>query len=61
VPAETKQTLLQIARREGRSLAQTCEILLRAGIHSYEKEGTRYLQRFVIESRGKNSPTDKGN
>jgi hypothetical protein len=35
-------------------LAQVCEILLRAGIHSYEKEGTKYLHRFIPETRGKN-------
>ena len=38
VPSETKHSLLQIARKEGRSLAQVCEILLRAEIHSYEKK-----------------------
>jgi hypothetical protein len=59
VPNKTKQSLLQIARKEGRSLAQVCEILLRAGIHSYEKEGTKYLHRFIPESSGKNSTTDK--
>ena len=53
VPSETKHSLLQIARKEGRSLAQVCEILLRAGIHSYEKEGTKYLHRFIPENRGK--------
>jgi hypothetical protein len=52
VPGETKNSLLQIARKEGRSLAQVCEILLRAGIHSYEKEGSKYLQRFIPEIRG---------
>jgi len=34
-------------------LAQVCEILLRAGILSYEKEGTKYLHRFIPENRGK--------
>jgi hypothetical protein len=55
VPSETKHLLLQIARKEGRSLAQVCEILLRAGIHSYEKEGTKYLHRFIRENRGPTS------
>jgi hypothetical protein len=59
VPSETKHSLLQIARKEGRSLAQVCEILLRAGIHSYEKEGTKYLHRFIPENRGKNPTPGK--
>jgi hypothetical protein len=59
VPSETKHSLLQIARKEGRSLAQVCEILLRAGIHSYEKEGTKYLHRFIPETRGKNPAAGK--
>jgi hypothetical protein len=46
MPSETKHSLLQIARKEGRSLAQVCEILLRAEIHSYEKEGTKFLHRL---------------
>jgi len=56
VPSEIKSTLLQIAIKEGRSLAQVCEILLRAGIHAYEKEGSRYLQRFIPSQKGK-TPT----
>ena len=56
VPSETKHSLIQIARKEGRSLAQVCEILLRAGIHSYEKEGAKYLHRFIPETRAKNAP-----
>ena len=59
VPSETKDSLLQIARKEGRSLAQICEILLRAGIHSYEKEGAKYLQRFIPRNRGKSPTTGK--
>jgi hypothetical protein len=47
VSSEMKVALLQIAKKEGRSLAQVCELLLRGGIHEYEKEGARYLHRFV--------------
>jgi len=47
IPAELKKTLSQIARKEGRSLAQVCEIFLRGGIASYKKAGSRYLQRHV--------------
>ncbi|PYU34254.1 MAG: hypothetical protein DMG31_06615 [Acidobacteria bacterium] len=31
VPAELKKALIQIAKKEGRSLAQVCEILLKEG------------------------------
>lgn len=47
VSGEIKVALLQIAKKEGRSLAQVCELFLRGGIHEYEREGPRYLHRFV--------------
>jgi hypothetical protein len=47
VPAELKKTLLQIARTEGRSLAQTCELFLKGGVAAYKREGTKYLQRLL--------------
>ena len=47
VSGEIKVALLKIAKKEGRSLAQVCELLLRGGIHEYEREGSRYLHRFV--------------
>lgn len=47
VPAEMKKTLLQIARSEGRSLAQICELFLKGGIAAHKKEGTKYLQRLL--------------
>jgi len=53
VPGEIKVALLQIAKKEGRSLAQVCELLLRGGIHEYERDGSKYLQRCVPRSREK--------
>ncbi len=47
VPSAIKVALSQIAKKEGRSLAQVCELLLRGGIHEYEREGSKYLHRFV--------------
>jgi hypothetical protein len=47
VPKDTKSKITQIAAKEGRSIAQICEILLVAGITAYEKEGSKYLRRFV--------------
>jgi hypothetical protein len=52
VSKELKTALQQIAGKEGRSLAQVCELLLRGGIQEYEKDGSRYLQRLLRE-RGK--------
>ncbi len=47
VSNEVKVALVQIARKEGRSLAQICELLLRGGIVEYEKEGSVYLNRLL--------------
>jgi len=47
IAADVKSSLAQIARKEGRSLAQICDIFLRGGIEAYRKEGPRYLQRFL--------------
>jgi hypothetical protein len=53
IPSEMKDALLQIAKKEGRSLAQVCELLLRGGIHEYEREGSRYLNRLVARPNEK--------
>jgi hypothetical protein len=53
VSGEIKTALLQIAKKEGRSLAQVCELLLKGGIREYEREGSRYLYRFVERPKGK--------
>ena len=47
IPADLKRELQQIADREARSISQICEILLRIGAEQYEKEGPRFLQRFL--------------
>ena len=53
VPSDVKLALLQISKKEGRSLAQVCELLLRGGIHEYQREGSRYLHRFVEQPKEK--------
>jgi hypothetical protein len=53
VSGEVKAALLQIARKEGRSVAQICELFLRGGISEYEKDGTAYLHRLLARSREK--------
>jgi hypothetical protein len=44
---ELRKTLELIAKAEGRSVSQICELLLRGGIEVYKKEGSKYLQRLV--------------
>jgi hypothetical protein len=51
VPAELKKVLIQIAKKEGRSLAQLCEILLRGGATIYQDEGPKYLQRLLSRQK----------
>ncbi|PYX23782.1 MAG: hypothetical protein DMG82_10595 [Acidobacteria bacterium] len=53
VSGEIKTALLHIAKKEGRSLAQVCELLLRGGINEYEREGSSYLHRLLIRPKEK--------
>ena len=53
VSGEVKAALLQIARKEGRSVAQICELFLRGGISEYEKDGSAYLHRLLAKSKEK--------
>jgi hypothetical protein len=50
VPTELKNVIFQIAKKEGRSLAQVCEIFLRGGISAYRKQGSKYMKRFVFQA-----------
>ena len=53
VSSELKAALLRVANKEGRSLAQICELFLRGGINEYEKEGSNYLHRLLVRSKEK--------
>jgi hypothetical protein len=55
VSAELKRALTQIARNEGRSLAQLCEILLKGGAAAYQAEGPKYLQRLLSRQKNEGS------
>ena len=55
VTAELKRALIQIATKEGRSLAQLCEILLRGGAVLYKEEGHAYLQRLLSRQKKESS------
>ena len=53
VDGEIKTALLQIARKEGRSVAQICELFLRGGISEYDKDGPVYVHRLLARSKEK--------
>jgi hypothetical protein len=55
VRAELKRALIQIAKKEGRSLAQLCEILLRGAAASYKEEGHAFLQRLLSRQKQEHS------
>jgi len=56
LPASLKKELHMIARREGRTLSQICEILVSGGLEAYRREGSKYLQRLL--SRQKKEPSE---
>ena len=47
VRSELKNKLERVAALESRSVAQICEAFLQAGIVVYEKEGSKYVSRFL--------------
>ena len=47
IPSDLKKALQQIAKREARSISQICEILLTIGTENYDKEGSKYLHRYL--------------
>ena len=47
VRSDLKKKLESVAEREGRSVAQVCDVFLEAGFESYKKEGTKLLQRLL--------------
>jgi len=50
LPREIKVELQDIAKKEGRSLAQVCELLLKGGILEYERAGPDYLRRLLART-----------
>ena len=57
VGSDLKKTLEAVAAIEGRSVAQVCEVFLKAGSEVYKNEGTRLLQRFLSLSRSRRKGT----
>ena len=50
VRSELKKKLEFVAASESRSVAQICEAFLRAGLLTYEKEGAKYISRFLASA-----------
>jgi hypothetical protein len=57
VGSDLKKALEAVAATEGRSVAQICEVFLKAGSEIYKKEGTRLLQRFLSQRRPRQKNT----
>ena len=55
IPADLKKKLQDMANLEARSISQTCEIFLRLGVDGYEKEGSKFLQRFLSRQKKEGS------
>ena len=51
ISSDLKKRLESVAEREGRSVAQVCEVFLEAGFENYKKEGTKLLQRFLAHQK----------
>ena len=58
LPANLKRELHDIAKREGRTLSQICEIFVAGGMQAYRKEGPKYMQRLVSHQK-KEEHSDK--
>jgi len=47
ISSDLKKKLRAIATKEARSFSQVCDIFLNLGVEEYEKEGSRYVQKFL--------------
>ena len=61
IRSELKKRLESVAGSEGRSVAQICEAFLQAGLIAYEKEGARYISRFLAlrDAPGRDRPRER--
>jgi hypothetical protein len=55
ISADLKKELQAVAKREGRTLSQLCEILLTGGLETYKKEGSKYVQRMLSHYKKESS------
>jgi hypothetical protein len=47
VRSDLKKKLETVAASESRSVAQICEAFLQAGLVAYEKDGAKYVSRYL--------------
>jgi hypothetical protein len=61
IRSELKKRLESFAGSEGRSVAQICEAFLQAGLVAYEKEGAKYISRFLAlrDAPGRDRPKER--
>jgi hypothetical protein len=50
VASDLKKKLELVAASEGRSVSQICEVFLRSGLVSYQKEGAKFVRRFALRA-----------
>jgi hypothetical protein len=55
ISSTLKRELQDVARREGRTLSQICEIFVAGGLYTYKREGVRYLQRLLSREKKESS------
>jgi hypothetical protein len=60
VRSELKKKLEVVAASEGRCVAQICDAFLQAGLIAYEKEGARYLRRFLARCNDQHRTVSRG-
>lgn len=51
VRSDLKRSLEAIAGKEARSVAQVCEAILLDGVATYQKAGSKYLQRLISHQK----------
>ena len=51
LPANLKRELHEVAKREGRTLSQICELFVTGGLEAYRKEGGKYVQRLLSREK----------
>jgi predicted transcriptional regulator len=52
VKSDLKKKLESVAASEGRSVAQICDAFLSSGLATYQKEGTKFIRRFLAREEG---------
>jgi hypothetical protein len=56
LPLSLKRELSEVANQEGRTLSQMCEIFVSLGLEAYQKDGHRYIEKFLARQK-KTSPS----